>query len=86
MRDGEHARVGLVVNPNAAHDVRRLTSLAPVIDMHHRVNLVARILCGLAAGGPVEVLHMRTVAASSAGIVGPRPPASWEAPAARPDR
>jgi hypothetical protein len=51
-------RVGLVVNPDAAHDVRLLTSLAPTVDVHRRVNLVARVISGLAAAGPVEVLYM----------------------------
>lgn len=50
--------VGLIVNPHAAHDVRRLTSLAPTVDLHRRINLMARVLAGLAAAGPVEVLYM----------------------------
>jgi predicted polyphosphate/ATP-dependent NAD kinase len=50
--------VGLVVNPAAARDVRRLTSLARTVDVHERVNTVARVLSGLAAGGVDEVLFM----------------------------
>ncbi len=41
--------VGLVVNPSASRDIRRLTSLARTVDVHERVNQVARILQGLAA-------------------------------------
>lgn len=50
--------VGLVVNPHAAHDIRRLTSLAPVMDGHRLANIVARVLRGLAAGGVTEALYM----------------------------
>ena len=50
--------VGLVVNPSASRDVRRLTSLAPTIDVHTRVNVVARVLCGLATAGVETVLYM----------------------------
>jgi hypothetical protein len=53
------AAVGIVVNPVAAHDVRRLASLARTVDVHERVNAVARVLGGLAALGPVEVRYMR---------------------------
>ncbi len=41
--------VGLVVNPSASRDIRRLTSLARTVDVHERVNQVARILQGLSA-------------------------------------
>lgn len=50
--------VGLVVNPHSAHDIRRLTSLAPMVDVHSLINVVARVLSGLAAGGATEVLFM----------------------------
>jgi hypothetical protein len=53
------ARVGLVVNPQAATDVRRLTSLARGVDVHERVNAAARVLRGLAAAGVEEVSYMR---------------------------
>lgn len=43
--------VGLVVNPNASRDVRRLTSLARTIDVHERVHTTSRMLLGLAAAG-----------------------------------
>ena len=52
------ATVGLVVNPGASRDVRRLTSLARTIDANEQVNTVARVLCGLAAVGVETVLFM----------------------------
>ncbi len=51
-------RVGLIVNANASRDVRRLTSLARTIDVHERVNAVARVLRGLAGGRVDTVLFM----------------------------
>lgn len=55
---GVETTVGLIVNASASRDVRRLTSLARTIDVHERVNVVARVLRGL-AGGPVgTVLFM----------------------------
>ncbi len=50
--------VGLIVNASASRDVRRLTSLARTIDVHERVNAVARVLRGLAAGRVRTVLFM----------------------------
>jgi hypothetical protein len=41
--------VGLVVNPSASRDIRRLTSLARTVDVYERVIHVARILQGLSA-------------------------------------
>jgi len=41
--------VGLIVNPSASRDIRRLTSLARTVDVYERVNQVARILQGLSA-------------------------------------
>jgi hypothetical protein len=55
---GLETTVGLIVNASASRDVRRLTSLARTIDVHERVNVVARVLRGL-VGGPVgAVLFM----------------------------
>jgi hypothetical protein len=49
---------GLVVNPDASRDVRRLTSLARTIDVHERVHMTSRILLGLWAAGLRRVLYM----------------------------
>lgn len=51
-------KVGLIVNASASRDVRRLTSLARTIDVHERVNTVARVLGGLAGGRVGTVLYM----------------------------
>lgn len=50
--------VGLVVNAAASRDVRRLTSLARTVDVHERVNVVARVLRGLAAAGVDDAFYM----------------------------
>jgi hypothetical protein len=50
--------VGLVTHSGAAQDVRRLTSLARTIDVHERVNVVARILAGIAAVPGVRVRYL----------------------------
>jgi Diacylglycerol kinase catalytic domain len=52
------ATVGLIVHCGAAQDVRRLTSLARTIDLHERVNVVARVLAGLAATPSVRVRYL----------------------------
>jgi len=51
-------RVGIIVNPNASRDVRRLTSLARTVDVHERVNTVARVLSGLLAAGVRDIRFM----------------------------
>ena len=57
--------VGLMVNPSASHDVRRLTSLARTMSVHERANAVARIIGGLAASGIDTLFYM----AEPAGLV-----------------
>ena len=52
------ATVGLIAHCGAAQDVRRLTSLARTIDLHERVNVVARVLAGLAATPAVRVRYL----------------------------
>ncbi len=52
------ASVGLIVNPAASQDVRRLTSLARTVDVHERVNTVARILRGLRATNVATIHYM----------------------------
>ena len=48
--------VGLVTNPNSSKDIRRLTTLARVIDIEEKANLVARLLVGLGSIRGVNVL------------------------------
>lgn len=57
--------VGLVANPTSSKDIRRLTSLARVIDIEEKANLVARLLVGLASNEEVEVVALD----DSAGLV-----------------
>lgn len=52
------ASVGLIANPGASHDLRRLTSLARTIGVHERANAVARLLGGLIAGGVDTIWYM----------------------------
>jgi hypothetical protein len=47
--------VGLVANPTSSKDIRRLTTLARVIDIEEKANLVARLLVGLASEKGIEV-------------------------------
>ena len=50
--------VGLVANPTSSKDIRRLTSLARVIDIEEKANLVARLLVGLASEKRIEVVAL----------------------------
>lgn len=52
------ASVGIVVNPHAAGDVRRLTSLAPNLQLGQRTSITARVLSGVAAAGVRRVISM----------------------------
>lgn len=80
--------VGLVVNPGASRDVRRLTSLARTIDANEQANTVARVLCGLAAGGVETVLYMPEpshVVERARDVLAATPAArTWAAPDLRP--
>jgi predicted polyphosphate/ATP-dependent NAD kinase len=69
------ARVGLIANPAAGRDIRRLTAHASVVPNHEKASMVRRLLQGLAAAGVEEVVYL----ADNAGIVatavdGARPP------------
>lgn len=50
--------VGVVAHSGSAQDVRRLTSLARTVDVHERVNVLARVLAGIGASSSAEVLHL----------------------------
>lgn len=50
--------VGLVANPSSSKDIRRLTTLARVIDVEEKANLVARLLVGLASEPAIEVMAL----------------------------
>jgi hypothetical protein len=48
--------VGLVANPTSSKDIRRLTTLARVIDIEEKANLVARLLVGIGSEKRIRVL------------------------------
>ncbi|HEX6300201.1 MAG TPA: NAD(+)/NADH kinase [Acidimicrobiia bacterium] len=48
--------VGLVANPGSSKDIRRFTTLARVVDVEEKANIVARFLVGLGSEKGVEVL------------------------------
>lgn len=50
--------IGLIANPYSSKDVRRLVGLARVIDAEEKANTIARLLVGLGAGPPVEVVAL----------------------------
>ena len=50
--------VGLIVNPAAGRDIRRLVGLASVIPHHEKAAIVRRVLRGLEAAGVDTVLYL----------------------------
>ncbi|MFQ5524475.1 MAG: NAD(+)/NADH kinase [Acidimicrobiia bacterium] len=48
--------VGLVANPTSSKDIRRLTTLARVVDIEEKANLVARMLAGIGSENGIHVL------------------------------
>lgn len=50
--------VGLVANPTSSKDIRRLTTLARVVDVEEKANLVARLLVGLTSEAGIEVMAL----------------------------
>ena len=50
--------VGIIANPASGKDIRRLVAYGTVFDNQEKVNIVRRILLGLAATGVQEVLYM----------------------------
>jgi predicted polyphosphate/ATP-dependent NAD kinase len=74
------ATVGLIANPAAGRDIRRLTARASVVPNHEKASIVRRLLHGLAAAGVDTVVYL----ADNAGIVaaavdGGRPPLAMDA-------
>ena len=52
------ATVGIIANPAAGKDIRRLVAHASVFDNNEKVNIVRRVLLGLEATGVQRVLVM----------------------------
>ena len=50
--------VGIIANPAAGKDIRRLVAHASTFDNQEKVNIVRRVVLGLAAAGVDEVLFM----------------------------
>lgn len=50
--------VGIIANPAAGKDVRRLVAPCSVVDNNEKVNIVRRVLIGLAAAGVERVAYM----------------------------
>ena len=60
------ATVGLIVNPAAGRDIRRLVGLASIMPHHEKAAIVRRVLRGLEAAGVDSVLYLP----DGVGIVG----------------
>jgi NAD+ kinase len=54
-RGGDAPIIGLIANPVASKDIRRLVGLARVVDVEEKANLIARLLAGMTAGPPLVV-------------------------------
>lgn len=75
-----NATVGLIANPAAGRDIRRLTAHASIVPNHEKAAIVRRVLHGVAAAGVDLVMYL----ADNAGIVtaavdGATPPVSMSA-------
>jgi hypothetical protein len=57
-RSTRKSAVGIIANPASGKDVRRLVGAASVVDNNEKVNVVRRILVGLAATGVGAVRYM----------------------------
>jgi hypothetical protein len=72
--------VGLIANPAAGRDIRRLTAHASVVPNHEKASIVRRVLHGLAAAGVDRVLYLAdTVGIVAAAVDGGSPPLAVEA-------
>ena len=60
--------VGLIANPAAGHDLRRLVSGASVSTNHEKLNVVRRLLAGLGACGVERVLTMPDASGLTLGL------------------
>ncbi len=58
MRRNSVTTVGIVANPASGKDIRRLVAYGTVFDNLEKVNIVRRIILGLAAAGVDKVIYM----------------------------
>ncbi len=54
----KRASVGIIANPAAAHDIRRLSGHGSVVDNQEKVRILRRVMLGLQAVGVTEILAM----------------------------
>lgn len=52
------ARVGIIANPAAAHDIRRLSGHSSIVDNQEKTRILRRVLLGLQSIGVTEALAM----------------------------
>ena len=64
--------VGLIVNPAAGRDIRRLVGAASVMPNHEKAAIVRRALLGLEAVGVDTILHLNDGAGIVAAALEPR--------------
>ena len=77
--------VGLIVNPAAGRDIRRLVGLASVIPHHEKAAIVRRVLRGMEAAGVDTVLYLPDgVGIVASALDGVRPRVHLEALRIRP--
>ncbi len=62
------AQVGIVANPAAARDIRRLTADGASVTTNDKVNVLKRVLAGLASVGVEAVAAMTDLSGISAGL------------------
>lgn len=62
------AQVGIVANPAAARDIRRLTADGASVTTNDKVNILKRVLAGLASVGVEQVVSMTDLSGISAGL------------------
>lgn len=60
--------VGIVANPASARDIRRLVAGGSIVTTSQKINIVKRVLSGLAAAGIEEVVSMTDLGGISAGL------------------
>jgi ATP-NAD kinase N-terminal domain len=72
--------VGLIANPAAGRDIRRLTARASLVPNHEKASIVRRVLHGLAATGVDTVAYLADNAGIMAAAVdGGHPPLAMDA-------
>ena len=72
--------VGIIANPASARDIRRIVATGGAVTTHDKLNLLKRVLAGLAAAGVERVISMADGAGIMAGlltVVGRPSAAGW---------